>query len=277
MSEILQALFTDLDCSLLNDEKRIGEKDLKTLFVLQQKGIKVFLATGRHFSMARQYAKQLNTSLPTISCNGAMIYDFAKETPLEFSTIPKKDVETLIKFGNENNLTSFVYTDKTMYFPKKEQSDTLMQLYLGNKSGVQKDEYVFSDSILEYPTENVVKFLFSDCNKEMYNKLLKTDIVKEDKLELAYSGHDFLDINVKGNTKGKGIEYLSHKYNFSCENTFAMGDNFNDVSMLSLCKYAVVPENASDEIKKFASLVTSSNNDNPITFAIEKLFPNLLK
>lgn len=276
MSKTLQALFTDLDGSLLNDERSIGEKDIQTLSILKQKGIKIFLATGRNFCMARYYAKQLNISLPLIVCNGAMIYDFATETPLKFSTISPKDVETLIKFAKENDIAFYIYTDKVMYLPKKEFDNKAIQRFINNHSDIEPNEFVFADEGFIYPLENVVKLLFSECENEMYNKLLKTDVVKSGKLELSYSGHNFLDINAKGDTKGTGVQYLADKYGFSLSNTLVMGDNFNDIPMLSLGGYSVVPNNSCEEIKKNASFITSSNNDNPITFAIEKLFPQLL-
>lgn len=276
MSKILQALFTDLDGSLLNNNNSIGEKDLKTLYLLQEKGIKVFLATGRHFSMARHYAKQLNNKFPAITCNGAIIYDFKEETPLKFSTIPEEDVETLIKFARKNDISFYTYTDKTMYLAQKQNDGKQIKFFINKTMDIKPDEYVFTEENFVFPTENTVKFMLSDCKKEMYDKFLETDIVKSGNIEIACSGYNYIDINIKGNSKGASIEYLSDKYNFSLENTLVMGDNFNDISMLSLGGYPVVPKSACDEIKEYASFVTSSNNDNPITHAIEKLFPNLL-
>lgn len=278
MIQKIDAIFTDLDGTLLNDEKNIGEKDIHTIKKLQQKGVKVFLATGRHFSMARAYSKQLNISYPTIACNGAIIYDFNLETPVISSSIPKEDVEILIKFAKENNLTFYIYTNKAMYFPKKDFEDYKdIQLYITSNTEINPDEYVITNSVDDYSIENVVKFLFPECNQEMYNKLLKTDIARSGKLEIAYSGENFLDINVDGNTKGSGIKYLTRKYNISVENTLVMGDNFNDIPMLSLSGCPVVPENACEEIKKYAKFITSNNNDNPLTYAIENLFAKILK
>lgn len=276
MSKTLQALFTDLDGSLLNDKRTIGQEDIQTLSKLQEKGVKVFLATGRHFSMARYYANQLNIKFPVISCNGAIIYDFSLETSVKFSIIPQADVETLIDFAKENNIVFYTYTNKTMYLSQKESNTEVTQSHIDNSLDIKPNEFVFTDENFVYPTDNVVKFMFSDCNKEMYSKFLNTDLGKSDKLEIAFSGHDFVDINIKGDSKGAGIQYLANKYNFSLKNTLVMGDNFNDIPMLSLGGYPVVPQSACDEIKKFASFVTSSNNDNPITFAIKKLFPELL-
>lgn len=277
MSKTLQALFTDLDGSLLSDERTIGKQDRKTISILQEKGIKVFLATGRHFSMARYYAKQLNISLPTITCNGATIYDFNLETPLKFSTIPKEDVEILIEFAKKNNLTFYTYTDKAMYLSKNEYNKGVIKNFLSHDLDIKPSEFIFTDDDFVYPTDNVVKFMLSHCSKEMYNKFIETDIIKSGRLEVAFSGNDFVDVNLKGDSKGTAVKYLADKYNFSLENTFVMGDNFNDIPMLSIGGYKVVPISANDEIKKHASLITCTNNENPITYAIKKLFPQHLK
>ncbi len=47
-----------------------------------------------------------------------------------------------------------------------------------------------------------------------------------------------------------------------------MGDNFNDVEMLQNAGIAISPQNASDDIKKLADIITTNCDDKPFTNAI---------
>lgn len=56
---------------------------------------------------------------------------------------------------------------------------------------------------------------------------------------------------------------LTH-LNCSVENTYAFGDGLNDLEMFELVKYPVAMGNAFDIVKKSASYVTTSNDEDGI-------------
>lgn len=55
------------------------------------------------------------------------------------------------------------------------------------------------------------------------------------------------------------------------DETFAIGDNFNDVSMLKMAGYSVAMGNAEPEVKKLAKHITDSNDEHGVATAIHKM------
>lgn len=63
----------DMDGTLLDDNKKLSDKNIKTIKKLKDFGIEFALATGRHDSMIKSYLKHLDLHVPVISCNGAIV------------------------------------------------------------------------------------------------------------------------------------------------------------------------------------------------------------
>ena len=268
----IKAIFSDFDGSLLNENKLIGEKDLETIKKLKQNGIHFIGATGRHFPIARKYSKDIGTELPFILCNGGLIYDYAREEPIKYKYIDKALVRQLVKFAEENNLNCYAYTSKGVYIRGDNPDKAFYERVKNIEHTVRAGELIeakVSDFTLE--DKDVLKFLYSNCPQEKYDELMKTDIGESGLVEIAYSGENFLDVNMKGANKGVALEYICQMLNINPMETIAMGDNFNDIEMLKVAGIAVCPQNAKDEVKKYADVVTVSCNENPLTRAIETI------
>ena len=70
--------------------------------------------------------------------------------------------------------------------------------------------------------------------------------------------------------KGSALSYICERFEISLENTMAIGDGDNDISMLKIAGLSVVMDNARDEIKKCADVITASNNNGGVGKAICK-------
>ena len=94
-------------------------------------------------------------------------------------------------------------------------------------------------------------------------------------------GHTaWLDLAPKGVTKASALERVNGQLNIPRTNMFAAGDGDNDREMLDwVGKHgmAVVMGQATDEVKKHATLVTESVEENGLLSALEKWHPLLQK
>ena len=75
-------LMTDLDGTLLTDDKRILPQDLEAIERFRAGGGLFTMATGRGYSMAKHIADKLRLDCPAVVYNGAAVYDFRQEVPL---------------------------------------------------------------------------------------------------------------------------------------------------------------------------------------------------
>lgn len=86
------------------------------------------------------------------------------------------------------------------------------------------------------------------------------------------SGLIRMDVYCKGFTKGTACEYLYKRLGIDFEDTYAFGDGHNDMEMLTLVKHGIAMGNAIEELKKVASEVTDTVDNDGIAKAFEKHF-----
>ena len=90
-----------------------------------------------------------------------------------------------------------------------------------------------------------------------------------DHFALARSGPTLLELQPFGVSKGYQIPFLRERYPNS--RLFAIGDLDNDAEMLRCADVAACPENASDEIKKIASVHVCHCRDGAVADLIERI------
>ena len=66
---------SDLDGTLLNSEKHVSEKTMKTINSLIEKGVLFTIATGRSATTTIPILSRLTINIPIILLNGVIIYD----------------------------------------------------------------------------------------------------------------------------------------------------------------------------------------------------------
>lgn len=82
-------------------------------------------------------------------------------------------------------------------------------------------------------------------------------------------GDGFFEIVPKGYSKSTGIQFLADYFNVPIENTYAVGDSTNDLSMLKFAKIGIVMGNSPENVTKYADYVTDSIMDNGIYNAMK--------
>lgn len=71
-------------------------------------------------------------------------------------------------------------------------------------------------------------------------------------------------------SKGNALRKLAARLGISLENTMAIGDSNNDVSMLTIAGCSVAMGNAHPDIQAIAKEVTLTNIENGVAYAIER-------
>ena len=72
-------------------------------------------------------------------------------------------------------------------------------------------------------------------------------------------------------SKGNALTKLAEHLNIPMKDTVAIGDNFNDVSMLKMAGLGIAMGNAEPEILAMAQSITRTNVEHGVAHAIHKL------
>ena len=81
----------------------------------------------------------------------------------------------------------------------------------------------------------------------------------------------FIDITLKGVTKGDAITELIAKLGIDKKDTYAFGDADNDVEMMQAVGTGIAMGRHSEKVGEVASMVTGTVKEEGITMALKKL------
>ena len=77
----------------------------------------------------------------------------------------------------------------------------------------------------------------------------------------CYSNPYYLEIFMKESGKGSAVKRLAEHLGIPIANTYAAGDEKNDISMIEAAGCGIAMLNASEEVKAYADVVTKYDND----------------
>ena len=255
-------LATDLDGTLLKNDKSISKENLEAIEYFRSKGGKFTFITGRVPSAAKHIYDILKTDIPAGCINGGGIYDYVNEKMLWTQTLDKSAFE-LIDFAEkrfESIGTEVVLWNKA-YFSKKNAFTEKHRI----------DEK-FEDLTLNYRDvkEDISKILFADEGEvlEKLEELIKAHPLAENFSFLRTDEHYF-EILPKGTDKSNAMEKIAKEC--GAKITVAAGDNDNDALMLKKADVGFAVSNATEKTKSCADFITVSNEEHAIAKVIEKL------
>ena len=256
-----KVIFSDLDATLLTDDKKICDKNLKAIKEAESKGVKFVVCTGRLPFCYSMYKDELNLD-EAVSTNGEVVISKGKIIKANF--LPKDVVRKVIEYGIAHNEYERIFGLDFLYLLNIEKGGSDVNFYKESKGVSHKEALALVDGI------NIYKLgFFSDrehlieVRKDIDNMHLNADTV--------FSGPRLLEVVVKGETKAKGVVDYCKYNNIDIKDTIGAGDEENDAEMLKTVGLACCPSNASDSIKQICKEVTTANNnDGAIAEIIEK-------
>lgn len=261
------AIITDLDGTLLGPDKIIGEQDKAAIRRLRQLGVPVIPGTGRPIFGLGWQAEELGLRL-AICSNGGCCYDYDREEVLFAQTVPHDAVRRLIDWGVRHHCKCMLHAPKTVY---RTPGVEVFSHYV-----LPEEEKRFITPGMSLEGIDVLKVLIIDCDENQVIRRLR-EVFPEEELAICSSGAGLVDINPPGVGKGSGVRRLAELRGWRMENILAMGDNYNDRTMLEAVGMSAVPASGEEEIRAIAGFVTASCGENPLTAAVEHFCPGLLE
>lgn len=253
-------LITDMDGTLLNDNKEISKENLDAIEYFQKNGGKFTVATGRMVSAVETYCNKMNLDLPAIIHNGGKIYDYKnKKTIVEhFIEDERKEVIKRIK-KDWCNIGIEVFSDEVVYI---YNTCDLTKRYEKYKYNVVYD---FPEEIWD---KKWVKVLLIGSEEELD---LLEDVYKEqyDDGTAFRSGANFFDVVSNGISKGLALEELVDKYNIDKSKVIAVGDNMNDIEMVNSAAYGFYIKGGAERALENAKLLAPTNNEHAIDYIVK--------
>lgn len=251
----IRAIFFDVDGTLISYNTHIMPPSaVQALHALRAKGIKLFVATGRHKTEAAALDKYFDFD-GYITLNGQICY--SKTETFYKRSIPKEDVATVVAYLQKTGLPC--------HFVREEYIFTNL---VNNKVRSMCRLVDVPVPRIE-PVENALE-------TDIYQMVAHMNAAEEGRLFSSTQGveatrwhSDFFDIVPKGGSKKIGIEKLLAHYGLQKQHTMAFGDGANDIPMLQAVQYGIAMGNAAPQVKQEATHVAPNVDADGISRALQ--------
>lgn len=262
---------SDMDETLLNDHHEICQRNIDLIMKAKEMGVKFVPATGRGFMSIQKDLKILGLydelGEYVISFNGGALTENKDNRLLYFEGLSFEKTKEIFEYGLQCDVCQHVYTKDKLYVFNLSESEA-------ERIRNQKVE-------CEIMTENSIDFLKDEpISKILYQNIdvpylmslePKMKHIWEGECAVSYSSNRYMEFNKIGVDKGNGLKKLAEILGIDITETIAVGDNYNDMSMLEVAGLSVAAANAVDDVKKACDITTNAdNNEGVIAEIIER-------
>jgi len=267
----------DCDNTLLNSKGHIPQENMDTIRKLKAKGIEFIIATGRNDILVTDYVKELGIDAPVIGCNGASIRNIGKNETLSLIPISKPSLNAVFEYCDKNKIPFRAFSMKKGFSNDKNSIEEVIKQILAKYTkilSVNMDYEFVEDWKVLVENEEIVKVVVVNNDLELIKKY-QSEIKEIKDIYICRSARNCLDIGAVGVSKGAALRRYAERLGISAEETIAFGDSENDLSMINYAGLGIAMENGEEELKSAADMVTLSNDECGVAFALKKIFNDL--
>lgn len=268
----IKLVVTDLDGTCLNSEKRVSVANRRAISALHERGIMVAIATGRMDKSIWSLARDLKIDLPLISSNGALVRDMHSGEIIFENPLPKPAYRKILDSCQQAN-AHWIVTCGNDFIVSAPDNPRLPAVEQWN-STLAPDERVdiltTDDPYTVINSDVTVYKLVVYSQTPQFLAGLAEDFSSIEGVAPVFTDHTLLDICGAGADKGRSVEILATKLGLTSDQVMTIGDQQNDMSMLSWAGLGIAMGNATDAVKAIADDVTSTNDQDGLALAIQK-------
>ena len=265
---------TDLDGTLLNRSERISEYSINVINEYIKKGMHFTYATARSLSSASIVTSGLVKNIPVIVYNGAFIMNSNTGEVLHSTAFSKCEKQYIINILKENRISPIVYS----FIDGKEKVSWLTNLenegkkhYFNSRKGdkrlnpLEYEDNLFNGEVFYFTCIGEKEELLPVYNSLKDNKNYNCIFQKE-----LYREEYWCEIMPSKATKANAIKKLKELW--SCDKVVSFGDAINDIPMFKISDECYAVENAVDELKRAATAIIKSNEEDGVAKWLESNF-----
>lgn len=267
-------LFTDLDGTLLNDDKTISESLRSDIIDMIKRGASFVLASGRPLESILEVLETLNIKeevrrlqqadelhcggIYATAYNGAMLYDCMNEKVMAEYCIRLETAQRLFEMAKEQGIHIHTYSDDTHIIScadDKELEYYMRYVHL---------PYIVVEGLTGTLSHAPYKLVAIDLDGRERLEMLREKIEASElgeEVTCAFSNDNYLEFYHKAAGKGNALVKLCRQLNILEGNAAAAGDEENDISMLEAAGLGAAMANANPRLKEYARYVTENDNN----------------
>ncbi|AZM61299.1 hydrolase [Streptomyces sp. WAC 01420] len=263
---------TDLDGTLLRDDKSVSPRTIAALAAAEEAGIEVFFVTGRPARWMDVVSDHVHGHGLAICGNGAAVVDLhggpGAHRFVKVRELPRKNALDAVQLLRDA-APGTVYAVEQTYGFNQEPDYPKLHMEIPDTLAPAED-LLAPDS--HTAGEPVIKILAYHPEIEPDAFLTLARIAIGDRADVTRSSPSaLLEISGPGVSKASTLALCCAERGISHEEVVAFGDMPNDVEMLTWAGRSYAMGNAHPDVLAAASGRTVANNDDGVAVVIERL------
>ncbi len=269
---MIKIVTIDLDGTLFDKDKNITWENKLAIAKCHDLGVKIVLATGRPISGVLPVLQELgltSNSDYAIIYNGSKIINVGTGEVISASLINGNVVKGL--YNESKRLGVHIHA-----FRKNEELITTEHNpYTDVESKINHvEDHLFDFNLID-DNDDFIKCMLVDSDENITRIMNEVDEYYYKNYSMVRSSKIFLEFLKKGTEKGSALKALASYLNVKMEDTMAIGDAGNDITMIQASGIGVAMKNAFPEVLKEADYITiNDNNNSGVAEALNKFIIN---
>jgi Cof subfamily protein (haloacid dehalogenase superfamily) len=253
---------SDVDGTLLTKDKILTDKAARAVRQLEDSGVAFTVVSSRPTIGMRFLIEPLRITMPFGSFNGSSITD-PQLKPIEQHVLPASATQRSLEILKQFGVDAWLFTNDQWF------ADNPGGEYNPWEKRTIKADPVFVEDFTPY-LANACKIVGSSSDPALL-KRCETAMQQAvgTQATVACSQTYYLDVTPPGHDKGTFVEAMVKRLGLATDAVATIGDMHNDVAMFKKSGMSIAMGNATDEIKRQATNVTASNQDEGFAGAIE--------
>lgn len=263
MARDIALVLADVDGTLVTSEKVLTERAQKAVRALHDAGIRFAITSGRPPKGMAMLVEPLALTTPIAGFNGGAFVN-PDLSIIESRTLAREVVEAAVKLIEQHEMDCWLYVgnDWLLRDPKAP--------HVAREAWTVKFEPTVVENF-DGRMDKVLKVVgVSDDHERVQRAEADAQQAFGKRASAARSQPYYLDVTHPEANKGSVIRYLSQKLDVPLARIATMGDQPNDVLMFTPAGFSIAMGNAPEEVKRQASAVTDSYDDEGFAKAVEK-------
>ena len=260
----------DIDGTLVGDDLVLGERTRAAVREATRRGIEVALVTGRMTSTAERFAEELGLTGPLVGLQGAVIRAMPeagsrRRGRLLFHHPLGPDLAgEVVRWCRARNLKPHFNYLESMILADEEVRLDQYKLFAGDNIKTVPDV----ESWLPRPVSKVVAI--GDGNHSL-------DVLEAGRKEfhgrasVTISHPRFLEFLAEGVSKGAAIRWLARRHGVPLAQCMAIGDQYNDLEMISEVGHGVAMPSAPAGVQAVARFIAPPVGEEGAAQMIERI------
>ena len=258
---------SDVDGTLLTKDKTLTDGAKDGVRRLHDAGVGFTITSSRPTIGMRFLIEPLAITLPVGAFNGSCIVDPQMNT-IEQHLIPASAVKRGLGVLNEFGVDIWLFTSDKWLTRRGDGEYVPLE-----KRAIRADPTVVADFTPFLST--ACKIVGSSTDSAL---LQRCEVAMQKALgaqaAAVRSQSYYLDVTPPGYDKGTFVQAMARRLDISTDAVATIGDMQNDLAMFRNSGVSIAMGNATDDVKKVATHVTASNEDEGFAGAVEMILRN---